>query len=140
MYFYNKLEKHMRSKIGNFTCMMHEMGYFTSDNEINIEKYKEAYNELDVPQAMKEEFVEVVDLCHEISECIPERALAKYPFGSEYGRPILFAMCEKKKAVEVCLKKQMIDDYYKYKDLIGQDGEGMDDDMGGDDDLFSMGF
>merc|ERR1712055_1284457 len=71
MYFYNKLEKHMRSKIGNFTCMMHEMGYFTSDNEINIEKYKEAYNELDVPQAMKEEFVEVVDLCHEISECIP---------------------------------------------------------------------
>merc|ERR1712055_246744 len=100
----------------------------------------EAYNELDVPQAMKEEFVEVVDLCHEISECIPERALEKYPFGSEYGRPILFAMCETKKAMEVCLKKQMIDDYYKYKDLLKDEGVQniMEDDS--DFDVFSLGM
>jgi len=129
----------MKSKVGNMSCIMHELGYFTADNEINIEKYREEYNKLTtVPDAMKEEFLEVVDVCQEIAQCIPERALAKYPYGAEYGRQFMFVMCEKKKASMVCLKKQMIDDYYKYKDLFASDDDMGDMDDGGD--LFSMDF
>jgi len=138
MYYYNKIKNHFKGKVGNFSCIMHELGYMTEDNEINVEKYKEEYNKLDVPAVMKEEFIDAVDVCHEISECIPARAFEKYPFGKEYGRPFMFAMCEKKMAVKVCLKKQMIDDYYKYKDLL-EDSEEYGD-MGDDNDLFSMGL
>merc|ERR1712168_177828 len=100
---------HMTAKVGNFSCIMHEMGYFTED----------------------------IDLCQEVSECLPEKCFAKYPYGREYGRAFFFVMCEKKKAMEVCLKKQMVDDYYKYKDLFKD--EEMEDYMN-DNDLFDFGF
>merc|ERR1711931_570398 len=141
VYYYNKLKHHMTSKVGNFSCIMHEMGYFTEDNQVNIAKYKQAYNELPaatVPQAMKEEFLEAIDMCQEVSECLPEKCFSKYPYGPEYGRSFFFVMCEKKKALEVCLKKQMIDDYYKYKDIIGEDQ--IHDDLENTEDMFGMGF
>merc|ERR1712055_1268180 len=96
LYYYNKLKHHMTSKVGNFSCIMHEMGYFTEDNQVNIAKYKQAYNELPaatVPQAMKEEFLEAIDMCQEVSECLPEKCFAKYPYGPEYGRSFFFVMC-----------------------------------------------
>merc|ERR1712055_1266466 len=108
LYYFNKLKNHLTSKVGNFSCIMHEMGYFTEDNQVDIAKYKKAYNELPaatVPQAMKEEFLEAIDMCQEVSECLPEKCFSKYPYGPEYGRSFFFVMCEKKKALEVCLKK-----------------------------------
>jgi hypothetical protein len=139
LYYYNKLKDHMTGKVGNFSCIMHEMGYFTEDNQVNIAKYKQAYNELTtIPAAMREEFIEAIDLCQEVSECLPEKCFAKYPYGPEYGRSFFFVMCEKKKALEVCLKKQMIDDYYKYKDIIGEDQ--IHDDLENTEDMFGMGF
>jgi hypothetical protein len=138
LYYYNKLKHHLTGKVGNFSCIMHEMGYFTEDNEINLEKYKQAYQELTLPDAMKEEFIQNIDLCQEVSECLPEKCFAKYPYGREYGRSFFFVMCEKKKAMEVCLKKQMIDDYYKYKDILADDE--IHDDLENDEDLFSMGL
>jgi len=137
LFYYNKLKDHMTAKVGNFSCIMHEMGYFTEDNQVDLEKYKQAYNELTLPAAMKEEFIENIDLCQEVSECLPEKCFAKYPYGREYGRAFFFVMCEKKKAMEVCLKKQMVDDYYKYKDLFKD--EEMEDYMN-DNDLFDFGF
>lgn len=139
MYYYNKIEGHLKNKVGNFTCVMHEMGYFTEENTVDIEKYKAAYNELVVPDAMKEEFLDNIDLCQEISECIPERAFEKYPFGREYGRTLLFVVCEKKKAMEVCLKKQMIDDYYKYKGLLEETAE-YTENVDTEEDFFPMSF
>jgi len=143
LYYYNKLKKMMHHKVGNFSCMMHEMGYLTEENEVNIEKYHEFYNELTtIPEAMKKDFHEIVDLCHEVSQCMPEKCFAKYPYGKEYGRAFFFSMCEKKKALEVCLKKQMVDDYYKYKDMFKFSKEDLSEmeDMEDTDDLFTMGF
>jgi len=143
LYYYNKLKKMMHHKVGNFSCMMHEMGYLTEENEVNIEKYHEFYNELTtIPEAMKKDFHEIVDLCHEVSQCMPEKCFAKYPYGKEYGRAFFFSMCEKKKALEVCLKKQMVDDYYKYKDMFKFSKEDLSEmeDMEDTDDLFMMGF
>merc|ERR1719510_1017568 len=136
LYFYNKLKDHMTDKVGNFSCIMHELGYFTEDNQVDHAQYKAAYQKLTLPEAMKQELIENIDICHEVSECLPERCFAKYPYGREYGRSFFFVMCEKKKATEVCLKKQMVDDYYKYKDVIGNDDISMDDPL----DMFSMGF
>jgi hypothetical protein len=73
-----------------------------------------------------------------LQECLPEKCFSKYPYGPEYGRSFFFVMCEKKKALEVCLKKQMIDDYYKYKDIIGEDQ--IHDDLENTEDMFGMGF
>merc|ERR1719481_1590589 len=36
LYYYNKLKHHMTSKVGNFSCIMHEMGYFTEDNQATL--------------------------------------------------------------------------------------------------------
>jgi len=136
LYFYNKLKDHMTGLVGNMSCIMHELGYFTPDNTVNIEKYKQEYQKLALPEAMKEEFIQNIDICDEVSQCLPDRCFAKYPYGLEYGRAFFFVACEKKKAMEVCLKKQMIDDYYKYKDIIGD--EEINDDFGME--LFSMGM
>jgi len=138
LYYYNKLKAHMTPKVGNFSCIMHEMGYFTEDNQVNLEKYRQAYEELTLPQAMKEEFIQNIDLCQEVSQCLPDKCFQKYPYGLEYGRSFFFVMCEKKKAMEVCLKKQMVDDYYKYKDILAE--EDIPDDIEMNEDLFSVGF
>jgi len=130
LYYYNKLKNYMQNKVGNFSCVMHEMGYFTEDNEVDLVKYKKAYTDLTLPDAMKEDFIDNIDTCHEVSQCLPDKCFAKYPYGKEYGRQFFFVMCEKKKAMEVCLKKQMIDDYYKYKDLLAD--EDIPDDMSED--------
>jgi len=138
LYYYNKLKHHLTGMVGNFSCVMHEMGYFTEDNQINIQKYKQAYQKLTLPQPMKDEFEENIDLCLEVSECLPEKCFTKYPYGREYGRSFFFVMCEKKKAMEVCLKKQMVDDYYKYKDILAD--QDIPDNLDETEDLFSMGF
>jgi len=136
LYFYNKLKHHMTAQVGNMSCVMHELGYFNQDNSVNLDKYRQEYQKLTLPDAMKEEFIENIDTCNEVSQCLPDKCFAKYPYGLEYGRSFFFVACEKKKALEVCLKKQMIDDYYKYKDIIGD--EEINEDFGVD--MFSMGF
>merc|ERR1712113_1373102 len=123
LYYFNKLKDHMTPKVGNFSCIMHELGYFNEHNHVNLEKYRQAYRDLTtVPQAIKEEFLENIDTCDEVAKCLPSKCFEKYPYGHEYGRSFFFVMCEKKKAMEVCQKKQMVEDYYKYKNLLrGQD-------------------
>lgn len=139
LYYYNKLKNQMTGKVGNFSCVMHELGYLTEDNQVDFAKYKQTYQDLTLPDAMKEEFLANIDVCQEVSECLPEKCFAKYPYGREYGRQFFFVMCEKKKSLEVCLKKQMVDDYYKYKDLLQDEGlQGLQDEA--DEDIFSLGF
>jgi len=141
LYYYHKMKKMFHNKVGNMTCMMQECGYFTEDNKPNIEKYKEEYNTLTtVPDAMKKEFIDNIDLCHEVSECMPDSVFNKYPYGREYGRSFFFVKCEKKKAMEVCLKKQMVDDYYKYKEMFKDEDLSELEDMEDNDDMFTMGF
>merc|ERR1712080_768462 len=129
VYFYKKMKKMYGHSVSNMTCVMQQLGYLTEDNEVNFEQYREEYNKIDLPDAMKQEFLDNIDMCKELSECIPQRALEKHPFGRELGRTFMFIMCEKKTAAKVCLKKQMIDDYYKFKHLMDEDDADDDDDM-----------
>merc|ERR1711970_935092 len=92
------------------------------------------------PPMYKKEFIDNIDLCHEVSECMPDRVFNKDPFGRVYGRSFFFVKCEKKKAMEVCLKKQMVDDYYKYKEMFKDEDLSELEDMEDNDDMFTMGF
>jgi len=140
LYYWGKMKEMMKTKIGNFSCVMHEMGYFTADNQPNLQEYRAAYNNIKtLDPAMKKDFLENIDICDEVAKCMPERCFAKYPYGKEYGRSMFFVMCEKKKAAEVCLKKQMVDDYYKYKNLM-KGGEAVDMSEFEDDPFEMMGF
>jgi len=118
MFYYEKMKMKMQAQVGNATCIAKMMGYLDENDEVAYDQIKTEYNESNVPDVMKQEFIDNVDICRELSECIPERVLEKKPYGSQYGRQLFFFKCEEKRYKEVCLKKAMIDDYYKFKDII----------------------
>ena len=115
---------HMETMVGNFTCVMKELGLLNANGDINTEVFaassaldQTSYTSGDKAGAdpvFLKKFTTEMKQCHDISLSWPQEALNKNPFMQQHGRMALYFMCIKKAERESCAKYVMADYMEKF--------------------------
>lgn len=100
-------------KMANLTCVMRKMGFLDSDLNINLDHFtKDMWTKFAIGEQPDFEFkshmVKGFEMCHEMSESIPDELLAKKgPFYEKFGRQMMFFKCKKMMFDANCVMKEL---------------------------------
>lgn len=103
----------MKDNFGNLTCVLAKMGALDSKLDIKLNFYTERMWDMFDPSEQPEyEFKEKVnegyEMCHQLSQSIPESLLEKKgPMYKQFGRQKMFFKCCHKMEKEMCVKKEL---------------------------------
>jgi len=115
---------HMETMVGNFTCVMKELGLLNANGDVNTDVFaaSSALDQINYTSGDKagadpvflKKFTTEMKQCHDISLSWPQEALNKNPFMQQHGRMALYFMCIKKAERESCAKYVMADYMEKF--------------------------
>ena len=91
-----KLER-MRAKIasivGNMTCVLQELRFLDSNNQLDFPSMKQRIMGLPLPKALTDDMCDGLDKCRDFSSCIPSSFFEKSPVMSGFGKQLAFFKC-----------------------------------------------
>ena len=91
-----KLEQ-MRAKIssivGNMTCVLQELKFLDSNNQVDFPSMKRRIMELPLPKELTDDMCDGLDKCRDFASCIPSSIFEKSPIMSGFGKQLAFFKC-----------------------------------------------
>jgi len=104
----------MLSTLGNFSCVLAQMGIFTEDGEVNMEQFTfDAAKEFLSSSAIAEDDDALramstgIQDCNEVATAWPEATLERDPLMKAFGRRHVFLKCMLKVQDGICYKRQL---------------------------------
>jgi len=107
--------KHMmHAKVGNLTCVLSKLDVLDANLNINLKHFTQdmwtMFERGEEPDMVfKEKMIESYEDCHTMANSLPLDILAKKgPGWKQFGRQKMFFKCEKKMAMALCVKKELV--------------------------------
>ena len=114
----------METMVGNFTCVMKELGLLTADGQVNTQVFSHS-DDLGAgfvksgtkagadPVFLQKLTAEMGD-CNAVANSWPQQSLNRNPFMARYGRMAIYFMCIKKVERQNCAKYLMAEMFEAY--------------------------
>merc|ERR1712105_59137 len=105
----------MKSRVGNYTCVMRKMGVLNDQNELDINTQKKAFKQYNFESKwLKERMEDEMELCNKVADAVPKEAQ------EEYNYPGLVNLSKLKACVFYDVKKKLETNFGSLESILEQ--------------------
>ena len=111
------IKQEWTTMIGNFTCMLHDMGYLNDEMELVMDGIQECMDEFDFEGKdwLKNRLTENYKNCYKYATTLPESTLNECSIGPKLTKIMHFKKCMKMYKLDTCMNYDVIEKMEDHK-------------------------
>lgn len=124
----NGIKEQWSNEMGNFTCMLQEMGLIDAEQNLDMEGIKECFNEFNYEgrEWLQTKLMQDYENCFKYATTLPESTLNECSIGPKMTKIIHFKKCMKMSKLETCMNFDVIEKMEDHKMPVSELAKSME--------------